>query len=246
MRERIYEIIEVDKEGDKASKVYDIFMMTVIVISIIPLMFKGYRPPWRGIDTFCVAVFIVDYLLRLWTADLKLKGKSHPFLRYPFTFMAIIDLLSILPSLIPVSRALKAFRLMRMVKMIRGFRLFRVFKALRYSKSDDIILAVIKDTKDLLLMVCGLAIGYIFMAALIIFNVEPETFDTFFEAVYWATMSLTAVGYGDIYPVTMAGRFVSMVSSIFGIAIVAMPAGIITAGYIEEVKRRNDRDDDEE
>ena len=81
-----------------------------------------------------------------------------------------------------------------------------------------------------------LAGGYILLSALVIFNVEPETFDTFFDAIYWAAISLTTVGYGDIYPVTTAGRIVTMISSFVGIAIVALPAGIITAGYMDVIQ----------
>ena len=83
-----------------------------------------------------------------------------------------------------------------------------------------------------------MAFGYILIAALVIFNVEPQTFDNFFEAIYWACVSLTTMGYGDIYPVTAAGRLVTMVSSFVGIAIVALPSGIITAGYMDEIRRR--------
>ena len=86
-------------------------------------------------------------------------------------------------------------------------------------------------------VVCVLAVGYIFISALVIFNVEPETFNNFFDAIYWATVSLTTVGYGDIYAVSMAGKFITMISSVFGIAIVALPAGIITAGYMEELNK---------
>lgn len=81
-----------------------------------------------------------------------------------------------------------------------------------------------------------LAVGYIFVCALIIFNVEPNSFNTFFDAVYWATISLTTVGYGDIYPITTLGRIITMISSFMGIAIVALPAGIITAGYMKEIE----------
>lgn len=84
--------------------------------------------------------------------------------------------------------------------------------------------------------VCTLALGYIIVSALIVFNVEGDSFETFFDAIYWATVSLTTVGYGDIYPVTTAGRIITMISSIFGIAIVALPAGIITAGYMEALQ----------
>ena len=87
------------------------------------------------------------------------------------------------------------------------------------------------------MVVCGLAIGYILISALVVLSVEPETFPTFFDAVYWATVSLTTVGYGDIYPVSMAGKIITMCSTLFGIAIVALPAGIVTAGYMDELNK---------
>ncbi len=98
---------------------------------------------------------------------------------------------------------------------------------------------VIRNSKDALLAVCALAIGYVLISALVIFNVEPASFNTFFDAVYWATVSLATIGYGDIYPVTTAGRVITMISSFFGIAIVALPAGIITAGYVDALHSEN-------
>lgn len=115
-----------------------------------------------------------------------------------------------------------------------------MFKAFRYSKSITIIAKVIKNSKNALLAVCTLAIGYILVSALVIFNVEADSFDTFFDAIYWATVSLTTVGYGDIYPITTAGRIITMISSIFGIAVVALPAGIITAGYMDALNSEKD------
>lgn len=87
-----------------------------------------------------------------------------------------------------------------------------------------------------MLAVCTLVIVYILTAALLIFNAEPETFGNFFDAIYWATISITTVGYGDICPVTMIGQFITMISSIFGIAVVALPSSIITAGYMKELE----------
>jgi voltage-gated potassium channel len=128
---------------------------------------------------------------------------------------------------------------------MRSFRVFRVFKIVRYSKNLQIISNVLKNSKDALLAVCTLAVGYILISALIILNVEPESFNSFFDAVYWATISLTTMGYGDIYPVTTFGRMVTMLSSVVGIAIVALPAGIITAGYMKEISDEEDEDSDE-
>lgn len=237
MRKRIFEIIEVAKEDDKASRYYDLFMIVAIIVSIIPLAFKEPGQAFQIIDKICVSIFIIDYLLRLVTADYKYDSQTiGSFVRYPFSFMAIIDLLSILPSFLMISQG---FKLLRLLRMARALRVFRVFRAFRYSKSIDIIASVIKHSKDSLIAVCVLAVGYILVSALVVFNVEPESFSNFFEAIYWATVSLTTVGYGDIYPITSVGRVITMISSFFGIAIVALPAGIITAGYMNELEDRN-------
>mgnify|MGYP003315799190 FL=1 len=96
-----------------------------------------------------------------------------------------------------------------------------------------------KKQKKVLTAVATMAVAYVLISALVIYNVEPESFETFFDAIYWATISLTTVGYGDIYPVTTIGRIVTMISSVFGIAIIALPSGVITAGYLEEVNKEN-------
>ena len=238
MRKRIFEIIEVSQDGDRVSAFYDFFMIFVIVVSLVPLAFKEETTAFIVIDKICVVIFIIDYLLRWLTADYKFNNSSAlSFARYPFSFMAIIDLLSILPSLSIISRG---FKILRLLRIFRAMRVFRVFKAMRYSKNLQIILTVLKKSKRPLIAVCVLAGGYILVAALVIFNVEPDTFNNFFEAVYWATISLTTVGYGDIYPTSEIGRVFTMLSSFLGIAIVALPAGIITAGYMTEIEKAND------
>ena len=238
VRRRVYEIIEVAREDDKASFWYDMLMLLTIVVSILPLAFKKRYWIFQYTDEVTTTLFIVDYLLRLWTADFKLNDRSAAaFFRYPFTPWAIIDLVSILPTLAYLHVKLRMFRVFR---LFRTLRVLRIFKALRYSKSMTIIMTVIRNSKEALGAVCMLAVMYILVSALVIFNVEGKSFDTFFEAVYWATVSLTTVGYGDIYPVTTAGRVITMVSSLFGIAIVALPAGIITAGYMEELVEMRD------
>lgn len=233
MRKRIFEIIEVSKEDDKASSIYDLFMLICIVASIIPLAFKTTNLGFTIIDKVTVIIFIMDYLFRFFTADYKLKDGYLSFIKYPITPMAVIDLLSILPSITIINSGFKLFRLFRITKT---FRIFRIFKAARYSKSITIIMSVIKQSKEALVAVATLSFCYILVSALVIFNVEPNSFESFFDAIYWATVSLTTVGYGDIYPVTTAGRIITMLSSMFGIAIVALPAGIITAGYMHQIE----------
>lgn len=146
------------------------------------------------------------------------------FIRYPFTILAIIDILSILPSLglLPPSFMI--------------FRLFRITKILEYSQSCRHIVNVFKKQGRTLCSVLVIAIFYIFLSALVMFVQEPEsTFDNFFHALYWATTALTTVGYGDVYPVTDVGRLISMISSLFGIAVIALPAGIVTAGFVDAI-----------
>ncbi len=235
IRKRIFKIIEKSDGKDILSSIYDYCMIVVIVASLIPLAFKSDRKALLILDKVTVAIFIIDYVLRWITADIRYEKKSVvSFLRYPFSPMAIIDLLSILPSLTIIN---DGFKVLRVLRMIRAMRVFRVFKAVRYSRSFEIIGNVLRTSKDSLIAVCALAVGYILVSALIVFNVEPDSFESFFDAVYWATVSLTTVGYGDIYPVSDIGRIITMISSVFGIAIVALPAGIITAGYMNEINK---------
>ncbi len=237
MRRRIYEIIEIASDDNKASKVYDVTMMIAIVASLIPVAAKSTEGIFGYLDVITTVIFIIDYTMRLATADFKMGKGTKSFWLYPITPMAVIDLLAILPSLITVSGAL---RVLKVFRLLRTLRVFRVFKVVRYSKSISIILDVFKKQKAALLVVGGLAVGYILVSALVVISIEPDTFPTYFDAIYWATVSLTTVGYGDIYAVSAAGKAITMISALFGIAIVALPAGIITAGYMDEINRRKD------
>ena len=237
LRKRLFFLVESpadDNDDNTSLDWYDVFMMLVIVASIVPLAFKTTNHVFEIIDKVTVSIFIIDYILRESVADLKLNKGWKSFVLYPFTPMAILDLVTILPSLTFLS---SGFKLLKIVRLLRTFRVFRVFKAIRYSKSIRRVLNVFKKQKESLLVVCMLAFGYVLVSALIILNVEPDSFDNYFDAVYWATVSLTTMGYGDIYPVTIAGRLVTMVSAFMGIAIVALPAGIITSGFMEELSK---------
>ncbi len=223
------------------SSIYDAFMMLVIIVSLIPLNFKNEPFFFVVTDIITTAIFIIDYILRWATADLGSNKKpAAAFIQYPFSPMAIIDLLSILPSLSILNRG---FKMLRILRMLRAMRVLRVFKFVRYSKNLQIIINVIKDSRRALCTVGVLAVGYVYVSALVIFNVEPDTFESIYDAVYWAMVSLTTVGYGDIYPVSWIGRAIAMSSSFFGIAVVALPAGIITAGYMREINKEKEESD---
>lgn len=234
MRKKLFSIIEPVDNSSKLSNIYDFIMMVTIVISVVPLAFKETNIVFQWIDYVTVSIFILDYILRLITADYKLNKSVASFFVYPVTPMAIIDLVSILPSITVLNNG---FRLLKLFRLLRTLKVLRAFKFLRYSKSFDIIASVFQKQKKVLSAVATMAVAYILVSALVIYNVEPESFETFFDAVYWATISLTTVGYGDIYPVTTIGRIVTMISSAFGIAIIALPSGVITAGYLAEISK---------
>lgn len=238
LKEKIYNLINRDRKGMWASRLYDWYMLAMIIISIIPLMFIEDYPIFRITEIITVIAFIIDYILRWYTSTIQLKKGWLSYLLYPITPMAIIDLLSILPGLNLISPEFKLLRLTRLLKIIRLLKVFR------YSDKITIFLRVLSKEKEVLLSVLMIALFYIFITALVMFNAEPhinpetgqETFHSFFDALYWATVTLTTVGYGDLCPVTDIGRVVSMLSSIFGVAIIALPSGVITASYLEELR----------
>jgi voltage-gated potassium channel len=245
MRKEIYEVIEQAKDGDKISLVYDIVMVFAITISIIPLMFDKDTLAFRIIEQVTVSFFILDYILRWITADCRLGKKGWSFVLYPFTGWAIIDLLSILPVFSVLG---KGFKIVRMTRLLR---ILRLFKFIRYMDKVQVLIRVIRKERGVLLTVLGIAAFYVFMTALIMFNAEPHvnpvtgasSFEDFFDALYWATVTLTTVGYGDVIPVTDIGRLVSMLSSVFGVAIIALPSGVITASYLEELRAERKKEE---
>ena len=232
-RTRLYEIVSTARPGDTASFLYDCFMILVVIISLIPLSFKTATPLFVAIDHTAAAVFSVDYLLRLLVADKRENGKPIDFLLFPARPMSIIDILSIIPSFTPLTGT---YRLLRLARVLRLLRITRVLKMFRYSKNLQHLMNVFRRERVALGSVCVFVVAYILVIALVIINVEPETFGTYFDAVYWAATSLTTIGYGDLYPVSDAGRIVTIISSLVGILVVALPTGIITAGIMIELE----------
>lgn len=232
IRWKLHDLINGKSE---ASSVYGKSMSFIIIISLIPLCFKQTWPIFTVIEYICTAIFILDYLVRWITADYQYEQGLWSFLVYPFRPMAIIDLLSILPSFLALNSVWRSLRTLRL------FRAVRAFKFIRYSKSVRALARVILKQKESLAIVLFFSLGYVAITAVLIFNVEPQTFHSFFDALYWAVVSLTTVGYGDLYPTTEVGKVIAMLSSIMGVVVVAMPSGIITAGLVDELKRESRR-----
>ena len=233
LRQKINLIIEPSKDNIY-SRIYDWFMLVVICLSIVPLMFRTSNYWFTVLDVCCCAVFVVDYLLRWFTADLRsCRRVGWAVALYPFNGWAIVDMLSILPTLSLLSPSFKLLRIARLVKVLR------VVKFLRYYAPLQTMLRVVRQESKTLITVLVLAVFYVFCTALLIFNVDGEPMiQTFFDAIYWAACTLTTVGYGDVYPITTTGRVISMISAVVGIALIALPSGIITSAYMDELRRK--------
>ena len=233
-REKINIILE-PKQDNLSSRIYDWFMLFIICLSIVPLMFRTSNRLFNVIDVGCCVIFVIDYVLRWMTADLSSNRKRGvAFICYPFNGWAIIDLLSILPTLSLLTPSFKLLRIARLTKILR------VVKFLRYYEPLQIMLRVIRQESKTLLTVLVMALSYVFCTALLIYNVDGEPMiKTFFDAIYWAACTLTTVGYGDVYPVTMTGRIIGMISAVVGIALIALPSGIITSAYLDELRKKS-------
>ena len=246
-RKWISDLVEPGKPG-VLSQFYDFLMLVAIAMGTVSLLFREYRPLFWYFDIISSAMYIVDYLLRWMTCDLRSeKPRWKAFLLYPFTPMAILDLLSILPTFEVVSSSYKLAKSARLLKIVR------FTKIVHYIGPLEIFVKVIKKQRKLLMAVALVAIFDILITAILMFQSEQEIdpvtgeyiFKTFHDAFYWAAITLTTVGYGDLCPVSDLGKTLSIISSLLGIGIIAMPSSIITAGYMQELNRRMKEEDEE-
>lgn len=232
LKRRVYEVIEVSRDEDQASRSYDNMIHVAVIVGLLPLTMKQDNIYTRAIDTVSALIFLWDYILRFYTSDYKMGIKSYKaYIAYVLMPMALIDMLSVIPLLgifFPTSK---------MIGMFRIFRVFRVLKLIRYSKTMVIISNVFRRVKRQLGAVLFLTFMYITSSAMMIFQMEPELFRNFFDALYWATISITTIGYGDIAPSSVGGRVITMVSALVGVAVIALPSSIITAAYMEEIRK---------
>lgn len=247
-RQWISDLVEPGKAG-ALSRVYDGLMLVAIALGTVPLLFREYRLLFLYFDIFSGVIYMADYVLRWMTCDLRSdKPKWKAFLLYPFTPMAILDLLSILPTFEVISSSY------RLAKSARLLKIFRFTKIVHYLGPLEIFITVIKKQWKLLLAVMLVALFDIFITAIIIFQSEQEidpvtgenVFKTFYDAFYWAAITLTTVGYGDLHPVSDVGKTLSIISSLVGIGVIAMPSSIITAGYMQELNRRLKEEEEQE
>ena len=249
---RVYDILCKDDGDNPVSRAVELLIMTLIVTSVVAIILESfdelaikYGPWFRGFEAFTVAVFTIEYLLRIWTADQLYPKARFPRLKYIFSFMALMDLLAILPFYLPTVSV--DMRYLRMIRLLRLFRLLRVFKLGRYVDAFQTLLLVVRRSAARLVAAGFLCFFVMLFSAIIMYTaenqVQPEKFPNVITSLWWAMCTLTTVGYGDVYPITPIGRFFAAVISLLGIGIIAIPTGIITAGFTTMMNKREDRSD---
>ena len=252
IKRRIYGIIESSDSTNIAGKIFDLFIMSLIAINVFMVIVDTFNIPpsvqiiSRNVEIVSVVIFTIEYILRFWTADLIDAEKPAYVVRikYIFSFMAVVDLLAIIPFYLPMIIKID----LRVLRMLRIVRLFRIFKINRYTTALNTIAKVFRNKASQLISSMAIVLMLMLMASVIMYNVEheaqPEQFKNVFQAMWWAVATLTTVGYGDIYPVTVLGKLLSAVIAVLGIGLVAVPTGIITAGFSEIVEKEHNSDDE--
>lgn len=246
LKKRVYEILEIAKNDDTASRVFDIFILSLIslnilavILSTVETLSNKYFDFFRFFEVFSVSVFTIEYILRVWscTANEQFHRPYIGRIKYIVTPLALIDLFAILPFYLPMFIPLD----LRFIRAFRLFRVFRIFKMSRYSRSMRTLKEVLKEKKEELLLVVFVAVVLLIIFSSLMYfiekDVQPEAFSSIPAAMWWGIMTLTTVGYGDIYPITTLGKIIGALIAFLGIGLFALPAGILGSGLVEAVQK---------
>jgi voltage-gated potassium channel len=246
IRRRVFEIIEKSQGNDPASSVFDVSLIVLILLNIaavIAASFSGFAASHAAglhrFEVFSIIIFTVEYVLRLWTAPNKYPEAKHPYLKHSFSASAIMDLLAILPFFLPFLIPVD----LRFLRVIRLLRIVRIFKLSRYNRAMDLMILVLRNEREKIMMTVFMTVIMLILSASIMYHIEnsvqPEQFSNIPETIWWAVATLTTVGYGDVYPVTVAGKILGGVIAILGVGLVALPAGIIGSGFVSAISDKD-------
>ena len=229
---RLKQIIE--KSDTRAGKIFDLTVQSLIAISLISFSFetlpnlsKTSSQVLNIIEVVTVILFSIEYICRIWVADNKLK--------FIFSFYGIVDLLAILPFYIASGIDLRSIRIVRL------FRLFRIFKAFRYNQAILRLKQAVLDVKEELVLFLVVAGLLLYVSAVGIYYCEhqaqPEQFKSIFHSLWWSVVTLTTIGYGDMYPITVAGKIFASIVSLIGIGVIAVPTGLLASSLSRIAKK---------
>lgn len=243
MRRRVYEIVEVAKPGDRASWVFDVAILSLIALNVLALILESvpeigerWAVAFLLFERCSVAIFSIEYILRVWSCVASSRfARAGGRVRFALTPMAVIDMLAIAPAYLPVlgvdlrvARTLRLFRLVRIAKMGRYTRALRIIQNVLVSRREELITSL-----AFMLALVIVSSSLLYMAEK---DAQPEHFGSIPDAMWWAVVTLTTVGYGDIYPITVMGRILAAIIAILGIGMVALPTSILGSGFVDELK----------
>lgn len=237
-KKRVFDIIQIGKRGDIQSRIFDIFIVVVIVLNILTLILETfteleeYKTLFRVIEAVTVMIFAIEYILRIWTAEYLYprRSKKAARLRFLVSYDGIVDLLTILPFFF-----LSGFVVFRLLRVVRIFHLFRI-----NAKDDSfsVITKVLYEKKNQIFSSIFIILVLMLASSLCMYSVEqhaqPEVFKNALSGLWWTVATIFTVGYGDIYPITLLGKFLAVVITFLGVGVIAIPTGIISAGFVEQ------------
>ncbi|WP_034043428.1 ion transporter [Wocania ichthyoenteri] len=236
MKKHIKSIVEIN--DNKLSRYFAFFIQALILLSVITFSIEtipNLKPQTRtilqSIEWFSVIVFTLEYLLRIYVADSKPK--------FVFSFFGIIDLLAILPFYLSFGVDLRSLRALRFL------RLFRILKLVRYNRAMNHFTRAIKSAKEEIFLFIFITLILIYFSAVGIYYFEneaqPEHFTSIFDSLWWAIITLTTVGYGDVYPITVGGKVFTFFILMIGLGIVAIPTGIISSALTKSIDSKEEK-----
>ena len=248
LRQKVFNIVDENNKKGTFSRIFNIAIIVLILLNVIAIIIESfqeiknlYEKYFYFFEVFSIVIFSIEYLLRLWTAKYKYPDKSeiNSLLTYVFSPYALIDLFAILPFYLPLLIPID----LRFIRIFRLLRIARIFKLGRYSKSLKLIIEVFKEKKTDLGVTVFVTFILLIIASTIMYYLEhdkqPNAFPNIIASFWWAIATLTTVGYGDVYPITGWGKFVSSIIALLGIGLVALPTGILSAAFMEKMKDNN-------
>jgi voltage-gated potassium channel len=251
LKEKVFDILDYNPGAGPVEKVVTFGLIALIVANVLAVILQA-EPGlgetnadfFNAFEFFSVAIFIIEYLLRVWsiTVDPRYREPVSGRLRFMVTPLAIVDVLAIAPAFLPLVAPLD----LRTLRILRLFRVIRLFKITRYSEALGTFSRVIERKRPQLTITAIVALMIFVIASGLIFTLEheaqPDEFPSITGTMWWTLETLTTVGYGDVYPITTAGKVIGGLVSMLGIAFFGLPAGILAAGFIEEIQREGYRE----
>ncbi len=234
--------MQIGDKRDLISKFFDYFIVFAIFLNLGVVIYDtfdssiAYKTILDTIELVTLIIFVIEYILRLWTADLLYpeESRGRAVAHFIFSFYGLVDLFTFLPYFVPFMfpSGIVAFRMLRVI------RIFRLFKINQQYDAFNVIIDVLSEKKNQIFSSVCMIFVMMIAASLCMYSLEheaqPDVFSNAFSGLWWSVSTILTVGYGDIYPVTTAGQIMAILLAFLGVGLVAIPTGIISAGFVEQ------------